>query len=396
MFYNWAMIGRRFWAVGLAAASLLSASFAARGQFSELTPLPPEVRAESFILVDFETGEVIAEKNADRRFAPASLTKLMTAYLAFSALREGRISADFPAAISRKARRMGGSRMFVEAGERVTVMDLLRGVIVQSGNDASVALAEALAGDERAFVDLMNQQAAVFGLQNTRFADSAGLGGEDHYSSARDVAEMARRTIADFPRLYKLYAEREFAYNGILQPNRNGLLDSYPGADGLKTGYTKSAGYCLAASAQRCDGGCRRLISVVMKAPSARARETASEKLLNYGFANFEVVHLFDAGQKVRDLRVWRGEKNQVAAGVGAEQKILVARGLGAKLKAQLAAAPPLEAPIAEGMQVGEVHISAGGEVLRKIPLFAQESVGEGGVFKRAADYLRRDILGRE
>ncbi|MEO0972847.1 MAG: D-alanyl-D-alanine carboxypeptidase family protein, partial [Pseudomonadota bacterium] len=282
---------------------LLSAAFAlfacsSSGALAQLPALPvpaaPQVDARSYILMDFRTGQVLAEREADKVLDPASLTKLMTSYLVFAELAGGRLSLEDEVQVSERAWRMGGSKMFIEVGERVRVEDLLRGVIIQSGNDASVALAEHIAGTEEAFATMMERQALALGLTSSRFRNSTGMPAPAHKVSARDVAVLARRLIADFPQYYPLYSEREFRFGPIEQPqrNRNPLLGSLEGADGLKTGYTEAAGYCLAASAER-DG--QRLISVVMGTKSARARASASRALLNYGFRYYSTHQLYRA-----------------------------------------------------------------------------------------------------
>ena len=276
-------------------------------------PPPPGVRSESYILMDADTGEVLGEKNPDMRLPPASLTKIMSAHLIFNALRDGILQMDQDILISRRAwaANVVGSKTFIEVGERVSVRDLLYGVIVQSGNDAAIALAEGLAGDETAFAEWMNREAKRLSLVNTRFANSTGLPAKLHYSSARDIAKMVRASVREHPQLYQIYAEREFTFNGITQQNRNDLLDSFDGADGVKTGYTEEAGYSLASSARR--GGRRVIAVVLMKAESAATRERASAKLLNYGFAFFRNRRLFD-DTKVRELPLFNAaQKNRCA-----------------------------------------------------------------------------------
>ena len=363
-------------------------AISAKAEFADLTVPPPSVESASYIVADFATGEVVAENNADEGLPPASLTKLMTAYLIFGALKEGILKEDQLAVISRRARKAAGSRMFVEENSQVSVGDLLRGVIVQSGNDASIALAETLAGSEENFVQLMNQQAKLLGLKNTQFADSTGLS-DGNQTSARDIAEIARRTILDFPQFYKMYAEAEFFYNGISQSNRNGLLQTYSGADGLKTGYTKLAGYCLAASAIR-DG--QRFISIVMKTKSARVREKESKKLLNHAFTHFQSVRLFDADEKIDDFRIWQGTKDSIAVGIGESQKILVPKSLAKKLRADLVKGETLIAPLEKGKAVAEIHIKADEKILRKIPVVTLEGIPEGGTWKKATDYLKMKL----
>lgn len=377
-------------AVALALAVALSV-LPARAQLSLLDVKPPTLSAESYALLDVLTGEVLAEKNADLRLPPASLTKIMTAYLVFSAIREGRLSPDQPVTVSEKAWRMSGSRTFIEVGDQVSVRDLLLGVIVQSGNDASVALAEAIAGSEANFADLMNQQAALLGMDNTRFENSTGLPGKDHYSTARDMAILSRRTVTDFPEQYRQYAIREHTYNGITQPNRNGLLEDYPGADGLKTGYTRQARYCLAASAKRDD---MRLVSVVMKTPSVRKREQDSIALFNFGFSNFRSVVLFEDTPELKELRVWGGEADTVPAGVdGTPIPLLLPRN-DAKLSAEVLPNLPIQAPVSQGDPLGEVRIMLGNETILTRTLVALDDMPQGGWIKRAQDYIKLNFLG--
>ncbi len=373
----------RAFAAAIATALLWTSAAAA--------PVPPQVSSESYILLDAATGAVLAERNADLRLPPASLTKIMTAYLGFRALREGALSFEQQIRVSRRAwaQNVVGSKTFLRAGDDVTVRDILFGIIVQSGNDASVALAEGLYGDESAFVAAMNAQAAEFGLQNTRFANAAGLPDEGHYSSARDVALMSRRTILDFPEYYPIYAEREFTYNDITQANRNGLLDAFAGADGIKTGYTKAAGYCLAASAVR---GGRRLIAVVMKTDSASARRRESEKLLAFGFSAFDNRRMFDSS-KIRELPVFQGIEDFVAARPAASGLITIPRGAETE-SVYVPKATPLTAPISAGDIVGEIEIRVNGEISQRVPVAALSDLAAAGFWKRALDYVKWNYLG--
>jgi len=369
----------------------LLAALPALGQLSALEIKPPPVSAESYVLMDFLTGEVLAGVEPDQKLPPASLTKMMTTYLAFSALEEGRLTEDQLVPISERAWRMGGSRTFIEVGDSVPVRDLLLGIIVQSGNDASVALAEAIAGSVEAFVDLMNQQAALMGMEGSSFANPTGLPDEDHYSTARDMATLARRTVLDYPDYYRLYAVREHTFNGITQRNRNGLLDDYPGSDGLKTGYTREAGYCLASSAER-DG--MRLITVVMKTPSTRQRERDSIALFNYGFTNYRSVALLKDDRVLQELPVWGGAADVVPAGVAkAPIPVLVPRN-NERITAAISPEAPLQAPLQAGDVVGQVQILLGDQVLFERDLVALESVPQGGWIKRARDYLKLYFLG--
>ena len=353
----------------------------------------PKVSAESWILMDAETGTVLREVNADLRLPPASLTKIMSTYLYFDAIRDGVLDVDGEVVISRNAwaYNVVGSKMFVEVGATVAVGDLLRGVIVQSGNDASIALAEAIAGDEAAFAEGMNRRMEGWGLRNSRFVNSTGLPAEGHFSSARDIAEMVRRTILDFPELYRIYSEESFEYNGIRQDNRNGLLRKFAGADGVKTGYTKEAGYCLASSAER-DG--RRLIAVVMRAKSPRVREAESVKLLTYGFNQFETVRLFETGD-VRELPVVRGELDSVQARPAEMGVFAVSRG--AELSARFTPAmEELVAPIEVGAVLGTLAVLMDGVVEREVSVVAAQAVAEGGWWRQFTEHVRLNYLGQE
>ena len=354
-------------------------------------PVAPEVNSESYILMDAHTGAVLAERNADLRLPPASLTKIMTAYLGFRALREGALSMQQKVLVSRRAwaQNVVGSKTFLQVDTDVSIRDLLYGIIVQSGNDASIALAEGLYGDESAFVAAMNAQAAEFGLDNTRFVNVAGLPDEGHYSSARDVAIMSQRTALDFPEHYPIYAEREFVYNNIAQENRNALLHSFAGADGVKTGYTKAAGYCLAASAVR-DG--RRLIAVVMRTNSAIARRREAAKLLSFGFAAFENRRMFDYS-KIRKIPIFQGIDDFIEARPAASGFITVPRGA----KAEAVYVPsqtPVVAPIAKGDMIGEIEIRINGELAQTTPVVATIGTAQAGLWKRALDFVKWNYLG--
>ncbi|MGI9337687.1 MAG: D-alanyl-D-alanine carboxypeptidase family protein [Gammaproteobacteria bacterium] len=354
-------------------------------------PPPPNVASESYILMDADTGEVLGEKNADLRLPPASLTKIMSAHLVFNALRDGALRMEQEIVISRNAwaANVAGSKTFIEVGEHVSVRDLLYGVIVQSGNDAAIALAEALAGDEAAFAEWMNAEARKLSLDNTRFANSTGLPAKAHYTSARDIANIVRASVREHPKLYQIYAEREFTFNNITQQNRNGLLDSFDGADGVKTGYTKAAGYSLASSAKR-NG--RRIIAVVMKTKSPSARQQESAKLLNYGFAFFRNRRLFDEN-KVRDLPVFNGDKESVPARPVASGLMTVPRA--EALRAVFHPQNPLLAPVKKGDEVGEIRVmSNDGEVLRVIKVAAEESIAEGGLWRGITDGIKLHLLG--
>ncbi|HRQ66014.1 MAG TPA: D-alanyl-D-alanine carboxypeptidase family protein [Xanthomonadaceae bacterium] len=299
------------------------------------TPIPavPSVGASSYVLLDFQSGRVLASRNPDQALPPASLTKVMTAFMIFAELEAGRLALDEMVTVSEKAWRRPGSRMFIEVGKQVSVQDLLKGMIVQSGNDATLALAEHVAGSEEAFADLMSRQARALGMANTHFVTVDGLPGEGHVSSARDMAVLARAMVARFPDYYAWYSEREFTYNGIRQHNRNSLLWRDESVDGLKTGHTEAAGYCLIASAMRGD---MRLISVVMGSASERSRADESQALLNYGFRFFESHRLYTAGATLAEPRLWKGEHDSVPLGVDSDVVVTLPRGAYERLSANL------------------------------------------------------------
>lgn len=346
-------------------------------------PVPPSVPAESYILLDHHSGRVLAELDADARMEPASITKLMTAYVVDVALRDGDISLDDKVLVSERAWRTGGSRMFIEVGKQVSVFDLLRGLIIQSGNDAAVALAEHIAGSEEAFATLMNHHAVQLGLTNTHFVNSTGLPDEEHYASARDIATLGSALISEFPQSYKLNADREFVYNGIKQYNRNQLLWRDESVDGLKTGWTKSAGYCLAASAVRGD---QRLISVVLGSPNDKSRLSASQSLLAYGFRFYTTRKLYDAGEALTDTRVWKGEQDQLGLGLDRALYVTVPRGRYKDLTATMSVHPSVEAPVVHGTELGTVRVALDDQIVTEIPLVALADVPEAGLVGRMTD----------
>jgi serine-type D-Ala-D-Ala carboxypeptidase (penicillin-binding protein 5/6) len=365
-------------------------------------PLPPEIAARSYLLLDLTSNQTLAERDADAPADPASLTKLMTAYVVFTALNEKRLSLTQPVAVSRRAwdeRKGGGSLMFIDTTMTPTVDDLLKGMIVQSGNDASVALAEAVGGTLDQFVAMMNRQAQAWGLKNTSFRNVTGLTEPGHRSTARDLAVIASHIIRDFPREYAYYSIRDYKYNNITQPNRNLLLRRDPSIDGMKTGYTEAAGYCLIASAQRefpnlgaggTGGGPRRLLSVVLNTISMEARANESQKLLNWGYAAFETVRLLEAGKPVTTVPVWKGKAAQAALGAEGGVFVTMPRGEGGKLQTKLERADPLIAPLAKGQRVGTIKVStAAGTPVVDVPLVVLEPVEIAGVFSRAWDGLR-------
>jgi D-alanyl-D-alanine carboxypeptidase (penicillin-binding protein 5/6) len=351
-----------------------------------IVPPPPQLAARSYVLMDAASGNVLAESRGDTRLAPASLTKLMTAYIATLEMRRGRIKENDPVTISEKAWRMEGSRMFVEVGKQVSVNDLFHGIIIQSGNDASVALAEHIAGDEDAFAALMNGEAKRLGMTNSHFLNATGWPAEGHYSTARDMAKLARAIIHEDPAHYAIYAQKEFLWNGIHQPNRNLLLWRDDGVDGLKTGHTEDAGYCLVASAKR-DG--QRLIAVVFGTESEAARAAETARLLGYGFRFFESRVFHNKGDVLAAAPVWKGAARTVKAGLDEPLAISVARGELAGLKTSLALNPDLIAPVKRGAVVGTAEILQGDKVLKKVDVVALESVEAGGFFRRVWDSIR-------
>jgi D-alanyl-D-alanine carboxypeptidase (penicillin-binding protein 5/6) len=347
---------------------------------------PPPIAAKAWLLYDFASGQVLASQGPDERVEPASLTKLMTAYLAFSALKQKTLTPEKTLPVSERALKAAGSRMFIEPNRPVTVDELLRGMIVQSGNDASIALAEAVAGSEEGFARMMNREAERLGMTNTRFANATGLPDPKHYSTARDLALLAAALIRDFPEYYPLYSLREYRYNNITQHNRNRLLWLDPNVDGMKTGYTENAGFCLIASAKR---GSRRLLSVVLGAGSDGLRAQESQKLLNYGFQFYDSVKLYGKGQAVSTLEVLKGSENRVKAGFQSDFYISVPRGLADKVKADLITQQPLLAPISPGQRVGTIKVTLDAKLLGEYPVVALENVAIAGFFGRMWDSMR-------
>jgi D-alanyl-D-alanine carboxypeptidase (penicillin-binding protein 5/6) len=353
-------------------------------QAQEVTvPNPPELPFKSYYLADFSTDTVLAESNADERLPPASLTKLMTAYVVFAALKDGRLHLDDEVPISKKAWRTPGTRTFVEVGTQVKAEDLIRGMLIQSGNDASVALAEDIAGSVPKFVEAMNQRAQMLGMTDSVFRNPTGLPAAGHVSTARDLATLARALIRDFPEYYAVYREREFTYNGIRQHNRNALLWRDPSVDGMKTGHTVAAGYCLVTSAER-DG--MRLIAVIMGADSARARTVGAEKLLDYGFRAYETHTLYSAGQQISVARVLGGDPNVTPLGLAHDLVVTIPRGYYPSLSASMNLSAQLVAPLEQGTPVGEVEVLLDGNPLSNSPLIALKQVAEGGLWTKLVD----------
>ena len=357
-------------------------------------PLPPEIAARQYILIDLNSNQVLAERDADAQAEPASLTKLMTAYIVFNAIRDKKLALDQKLPVSVRAwdqRKGGGSLMFIDTTMSPTVAELLRGMIVQSGNDASVALAEGVAGSVENFVAMMNRQASAWGLKNTQFKNVEGLTEPGHYSSARDVALVAARVITEHPEHYKIYSLRDFTYNRIKQDNRNMLLGRDPSIDGMKTGYTDAAGYCLVASAARdTPAGKRRLVSVVLGTANREARAGESQKLLNWGWSAWDTVRLFEAGKAVATVPVWKGAAPEARLGAAGGVFVSVPKGEGDKLKTALERTDPLVAPLVAGQAVGSIIVTtAGGTAVAKLPLTVLEPVPLAGLLGRAWDAIR-------
>jgi D-alanyl-D-alanine carboxypeptidase (penicillin-binding protein 5/6) len=350
-------------------------------------PDPPQLGVKSYLLTESNSGEVLAEFNADEHHEPASLTKIMTAYVLFRELAGGHVKLDDQALISEKAWRTGGSKMFVEVGTQVSVEDLLKGMIIQSGNDASVALAEHVAGSEATFADLMNTHAQRLGMTNSHFVNADGLPQPEHFSTARDLSLVTAATIREFPEYYAWYSQKEFVFNDIKQGNRNVLLYQDDSVDGVKTGYTEGAGYCLVASAKRGD---MRLISVVLGSTGPKARAKASLALLNYGFRFYETHELYTGGQQVETLRVWMGEIDDLPVGPAENVFVTIPRGKYDKLSATLVKNPDISAPLEKGDVVGHISILFEGEEERSIPLVALQDVAEGNFLQKAKDTVLR------
>lgn len=368
---------------------LITASLAAMASVQAeqlLIPAPPQLAASGYLLMDANTGEVLVEHNADAPLPPASLTKMMTSYIVSGEIARGNLSEDTMVNISVKAWKMGGSKMFIREGTQVAVKDLLRGVIVQSGNDASVALAEQVAGSEESFVDIMNQQAALLGMASTHFENATGWPAEGHVTTAKDLAKLARALIRDYPEHYKMYAEKYFQYNGINQPNRNKLLFRDPSVDGLKTGHTEEAGYCLVSSAVKDN---MRLIAVVMGARSEESRAVESQKLLTYGFRYYQTHQLYSQGDEINIVRIWSGKADNLALGVADDIFLTIPRGAQSDLQATMHLDDIIKAPITAGQELGNVTVELNGRQLLDIPLVAQQAVEQAGLISRVWDNLK-------
>ena len=359
---------------------LVMALFAMQLQAATLIPAAPQINARSYLVMDADTGQILAAKDEDKRYPPASLTKMMTAYILEYELNKGNVSQDDLVLISEKAWRTQGSRMFIREGTQVKLGDLMKGIIIQSGNDASVAVAEHIAGSESAFADLMNQHARLLNMDNSHFQNATGLPGENHYASAHDLAVLAQAIINRFPEHYGIYSEKYFTYNKIRQPNRNKLLWRDKTVDGLKTGFTNAAGYCLVASAKR-DG--MRLISVVMGAKDENARAQESQKLLAYGFRYFRTHKLYGANEVLNSAKVWGAMKDQVSLGLDQSLTVTIPRGQADKLQASMDIDKVIEGPVRKGQVFGKARVMLGDQLVAEQPLIALEDIEEAGLMKR-------------
>jgi D-alanyl-D-alanine carboxypeptidase (penicillin-binding protein 5/6) len=350
-----------------------------------IIPASPQLASSAYILMDAHSGRILAEQNADQTLPPASITKLMTSYIVSAEIERGAINHADLVPISVNAWQKGGSKMFVREGTQVPVIDLMRGMIVQSGNDATIALAEQIAGSEKAFVDVMNQQASLLGLANTHYRNATGWPEEGHYSSARDIALLAKALITEFPDSYELYSEQYFSYNGINQPNRNKLLFRDKTVDGIKTGHTEDAGYCLVASSER-EG--MRLISVVLGAKSDESRAVESQKLLSYGFRYYQTHKLYGKKDVISQARIWKGKVDSLALGVSKDLYLTIPRGSEDSLVATASVDQIIEAPIVIGQELGSVSVTLDGETLLNTPLVAMATIEKAGLFSRIVDAI--------
>lgn len=368
--------------------SLLVAATFALPAFASVPFVPPapQIAGKAYYLIDFHSGETLASLSPDERVEPASLTKLMTAYLTFKALKEGRLKPEQTLLVSQKGWKTEGSRMFLDPKVPAKVDDLIKGMIVQSGNDACVTLSEAIAGSEEVFAQLMTAEAKRLGMKNTNFQNSTGLPGDAHYTTAHDLGILAAAIIRDFPQYYQIYSMKSFTYNGITQPNRNLLLYRDPNVDGMKTGFTNSAGYNLIASSHR-DG--RRVVSVVVGTASPEARAVESSKLLNYGLQFFETPKLYAANKAVSEVPVYKGSESKLGVGFNQDVYVTVARGQAGKLKADLSTMQPVIAPVKKGQVVGKLTVSLDGKPVREVPVVALTAIEEGGFFSRLWDSIK-------
>ncbi len=379
--------------VGLVSVMLCLGAGQVQAKISALIPSPPKIAVKSFVLMDVDSGEILASENPKETMHPASVTKMMTAYIAEAELAAGNINRDDKVLISEKAWSMGGSTMFIEVGNRVPVEELMKGIIIVSGNDASVAMAEHIAGSEDAFAQLMNGTAKKLGMNNTHFQNAAGWPAPDHYSTAYDLAILSRHIVQDYPEYYGLYSQKYYQY-GVdkktgkplaRQANRNSLLWTNPYVDGLKTGHIEATGYHLAATAERDD---RRLVAVLLGASSEKQRSEEAQKLLTYGFRFFENVDIKKGGEALQKVKVWKGARNEITVGIDKDLIVTVPRGTGKKLKASMEVDPRLVAPIEAGQKVGSVKVMLDDELVTEVPLLAQQAVEKGGFFKRLWDSI--------
>jgi D-alanyl-D-alanine carboxypeptidase (penicillin-binding protein 5/6) len=369
-----------------ALSAALSFSQLAYAETAQIAP-PPTLAVKAYLLKDFNSGNVIATQNASMRVEPASLTKIMTAYLSFKAIKNGHLQLTQTLPVSEIAWKVEGSKMFIEPNKPVTVDELLHGMIIVSGNDASIALAEGIASSEELFAGMMNKEAQRLGMKNTHYMNATGLPDPQHYTTAQDLSILATALIRDFPEDYKrLYSVKEYAYNNIKQPNRNRLLWLDPNVDGMKTGHTESAGYCLISSAKR---DTTRRISVILGAPNDAARATESQKLLNYGFQFFDSTLVYKQGQNINQLRVWKGSENQVASTVASDLYLTLPKGEYANVKAVISSTQPLVAPIKKGQVIGNVKFTLNGKIIDQRPLVAAKAVDTAGILGRAWDSIK-------
>ncbi|BBP81244.1 MULTISPECIES: D-alanyl-D-alanine carboxypeptidase family protein [Pseudomonas] len=373
----------------LPAALLIAAPVALAAE--QIVPSPPQLAAKAYVLMDAASGQVLVENNGDERLPPASLTKLMTAYIATLEIRKGQIGENDPVTISEHAWRTGGSRMFVQVNTQVSLSDLLHGIIIQSGNDASVAVAEHIAGSEDAFADMMNTTAEKLGMTGSHFMNATGLPNPEHYSTAHDMARLARAIIYEDPAHYAIYSQKEFFWNNIKQPNRNLLLWRDKTVDGLKTGHTEEAGFCLVASAVRDN---QRLIAVVFGTNSEQARAAETQKLLTYGFRFFETKTFYQKGAELAKAQVWKGASREVKAGLASDLTMTLPKGQLQKLQAAMTLSPQLVAPIKQGDVIGKVEVKLDDKVVHSADLVALEAVEEGGFFRRLWDSIRLFFYG--
>ena len=364
-------------------ALLLLLALVQQGTMAAPIPAPPQIAASGHLLVDFDSGLVLAENNPDKRLEPASLTKIMTAYVVFKELQEGNLSLQDQVLVSEKAWKTPGSRMFIEVNKKVTIDELMRGMIIQSGNDACVALAEHIAGSEQAFAGLMNEHAARLEMNQTNFVNATGLPHKDHYTTPEDILKVTRATILEFPEFYSLYAEKEYTFNEITQHNRNKLLWRDESVDGVKTGHTEAAGYCLVASAQKEN---MRLLSVVMGTDSEESRAAETQSLLSYGFRFYKTHRLYDTSDVLKRVRVWKGEIDTLKLGLSEPLSITIPRGKYKDLDARIKVNKPVEAPVSKGKRLGRITIELEGEIIADVPLVAMQDVAEGGIIDSMMD----------